>query len=220
MALAGEEPDRCPMQVSFTPEFAQRLREDLGIEGTLNAARQGEHNPLGGGNTHELERAIGVDLILSSFGWAGEIHHGLGSYTDEWGVGWQEQAYETPFGVGHYTEIVGHPLADDDAIAAYEPPDPHRPELYTDAQAVIDAFSDEYWIVGVTQCTAWETAWALRGFERMLMDFVDNPDLAEDSFPFESGQGLGWWVFALNETNIAQEVRATVACMGFEPPGE
>jgi hypothetical protein len=54
----------------------------------------------------------------------------------------------------------------------------------------------------------------------MLMDFVDNPDLAEDSFPFESGQGLGWWVFALNETNIAQEVRATVACMGFEPPGE
>ena len=24
MALAREEPDRCPMQISFTPEFAER----------------------------------------------------------------------------------------------------------------------------------------------------------------------------------------------------
>ena len=38
MALAREEPDRCPMQISFTPEFAERLRADLGVRGMLNVA--------------------------------------------------------------------------------------------------------------------------------------------------------------------------------------
>ena len=29
MALHHERPDRCPMQISFTPEFADRLRQEL-----------------------------------------------------------------------------------------------------------------------------------------------------------------------------------------------
>ncbi len=52
-ALNHEEPDRCPMQISFTPEFAARLEADLQLKG------QGLHNPHGGGNTYELERALG-----------------------------------------------------------------------------------------------------------------------------------------------------------------
>ena len=32
-ALNHEEPDRCPMQVSFTPEFAVRLRQDMALRG-------------------------------------------------------------------------------------------------------------------------------------------------------------------------------------------
>lgn len=179
MALAGEEPDRCPMQISFTPEFADRLKGDLGLRGDLNKARRGRHNPLGGGNSHELERAIGGDLILTSVGWVSCIEHGRGSYTDEWGVKWREQAYGTPFGTGHYTEIAGNPLEDDHAVDSYVPPDPLRPELYAESERVIRAFGGEYWIVGVTQCTIWETAWALRGFERLLMDLLTDPDLAD-----------------------------------------
>ena len=75
--------------------------------------------------------------------------------------------------------MVRYPLANDEAIASYTPPDPTRPELYEDARRVIDDFGDEYWIVGVTQCTIWETAWALRGLERLLMDLLEDPDLAE-----------------------------------------
>jgi uroporphyrinogen-III decarboxylase len=33
--------------------------------------------------------------------------------------------------------------------------------------------------VGVTVTTIFECAWALRGYERLLSDFVLNPDLAE-----------------------------------------
>ena len=86
---------------------------------------------------------------------------------------------DTPYGPGSYTEISHHPLAQDQAIAAYKPPDPQRPELYLEAERVIREFKDEYWIVGVTVTTIFECAWALRGYERMLSDFLLKPDLAE-----------------------------------------
>jgi uroporphyrinogen decarboxylase len=173
IALSHEEPDRCPLQASFTPEFAERLRADLEIHG------KGLHNPHGGGNTYELERLLGEDMLLTSVGWANSYYMDDKAYTDEWGVGWAVQPYDTPFGGGHYTEIVHHPLADADAISSYSPPDPNRPELYRDAGQMIQDFKDEYWIVGVTVTTILETAWALRGLEQILRDMLQDPDLAD-----------------------------------------
>jgi uroporphyrinogen decarboxylase len=172
-ALNREVPDRYPMQISFTPEFAARLREDMGI-GVGSA-----HNPHGGGNTYELERALGEDVLLTSVGWANSYYQDDAAYTDEWGVGWDVQAYQTPFGNGVYTEMVSHPLADDQAIDRYEPPDPTRPELYSDSEQMIGEFKDEYWIVGVTVTTIFETTWALRGLEQLLMDMLVDPVLAD-----------------------------------------
>jgi uroporphyrinogen decarboxylase len=172
-ALHHEEPDRCPMQVSFTPEFATRLRREL------NLGSDKIHNPHGGGNTYELERALGEDLLLTSVGWANSYYQDAKQYVDEWGIGWRSTEYSTPFGTGSYTEIVGHPLAEDDAIAHYKAPDPNRPELYSEADWVMRTFKDEYFVVGVTVTTIFETAWALRGYERMLSDLALNPELAE-----------------------------------------
>jgi uroporphyrinogen decarboxylase len=202
--LHHETPDRCPMQISFTPEFAERLAADLRAEADVaeaglrpsRGARSGDrpqqeegdrlqqvHNPHGGGNTYELERALGEDMLLTSVGWANsyyqEGYEKGGAYTDEWGITWQSVPYSTPYGVGHYTETVARPLADDAAIESYRPPDPHRPELYRDAEWTIQTFKDEYWIVGVTVTTIFETAWALRGYDRLMMDFVTDPVLAE-----------------------------------------
>lgn len=172
-ALNHEQPDRCPMQISFTPEFADRLRADMAIKGAMS------HNPHGGGNTYELERALDQDMLLTSVGWANSYYQGAEAYTDEWGIGWGAQPYTTPFGTGYYTEITGHPLADDAALANYRPPDPTRPELYAEAERVVRDYGGEYWIVGVTVTTIFETAWALRGLEQMLMDFVMAPDIAD-----------------------------------------
>ena len=178
MSLNHQKPDRCPMQVSFTPEFAVRLRVDLRQTG------RSVHNPHGGGNTYELERALGEDLLLTSVGWANsyyanDSYSGADTYTDEWGVPWKNAPYETRFGNGFYTEIAGHPLADARALDSYSPPDPHRPELYCEAERLITAHKNEYWIVGVTVTTIFETAWALRGLQQMLMDFVEDPELAD-----------------------------------------
>lgn len=178
-ALNHEVPDRCPMQISFTPEFAARLRIHLG------QPEAAIHNPHGGGNAYTLERALDQDLLLTSVGWANSYYANekyssdFGGYTDEWGVHWRNVPYQTKFGMGSYTEIVGHPLADDEAIGNYSPPDPNRPELYEDARWLILEFSRDYWIVGVTVTTIFETAWALRGLEQLLMDFVTNPNLAD-----------------------------------------
>jgi uroporphyrinogen decarboxylase len=173
MALSHETPDRCPMQVSFTPEFADRLRADLSIKG------QKMHNPHGGGNTYELERSLGEDLLLTSVGWANSYYQSSDAYTDEWGITWRPQTYQTPYGSGYYTEMVNHPLADERLIANYPCPDPTRTELYAEAAQVIRNYHDEYWIVGVTVTTIFETAWALRGYDRLLVDFVENPDLVD-----------------------------------------
>lgn len=173
MALNREQPDRCPLQVSFTPEFARRLRSELGLDG------RPDHNPHGGGNTYQLERALGEDLLLTSVGWANCYYQSDHDYVDEWGIGWKLSEYETPFGKGKYTEVAVHPLADDDAISRYRPPDPNRAGLYRDAERLVRDFGRDYFTVGVTVTTIFETAWALRGLEQMMMDFVTDPDLAE-----------------------------------------
>jgi uroporphyrinogen decarboxylase len=161
------------MQVSFTPEFADRLR------GEFKASSSKAHNPHGGGNTYELERSLDEDLLLTSVGWANSYYQQPGKYIDEWGIGWKPIEYSTPFGVGHYTEIASHPLADDSAITSYKAPDPNLPERYVEAAQMIREFKEEYWIVGVTVTTIFECAWALRGYERLLSDFALQPDLAE-----------------------------------------
>lgn len=180
--LNHQSPDRCPMQISFTPEFASRLKKELGL------ADSDLHNPHGGGNTYAIERELGEDMLLTSVGWANSYYasdtysrDGL-TYVDEWGVTWRNSPYETPFGTGTYTEMIGHPLADDAAIASYQPPDPTRPELYTEAERVIKTYKNDYWIVGVTVTTIFETAWALRGYEQTLLDLALNPDLIEALF--------------------------------------
>lgn len=180
-ALNHEQPDRCPMQVGFTPEFANRLRKELGLEGRT------EHNPHGGGNTYQLERALDEDMLLTSVCWANSYYQSDQAYVDEWGVGWTNCEYETPYGKGHYTDVVNHPLADDDAISRYRPPDPNRPELYRDSEWMIREFGREYFIAGVAVTTVFETAIALRGSEQLMMDLAAEPELAETimDIPFQ-----------------------------------
>jgi uroporphyrinogen decarboxylase len=118
-------------------------------------------------------------MLLTSVGWANSYYQAGDTYVDEWGVTWRAQPYATPYGTGHYTEMIGHPLADASALSRYRGPDPGRPELYEEAARLIREFQNEYWIVGVTVTTIFETAWALRGYERLMMDFVEDPDLAD-----------------------------------------
>jgi len=173
LALNHEMADRCPMQISFTPEFARWLRADM-------VSRGYPVHPLqSGSNSYEIERALDVDMLLTTIGWANCYYQAEEDYTDEWGIGWHPVPYTTPYGIGHYTEMVVHPLAEDQAIDSYLPPDPNRPELYVESERIIREFKSEYWMVGATVTTIFECAWGLRGYEKLLTDLVLKPDLAE-----------------------------------------
>lgn len=149
----------------------------------MDVADEDLHNPHGGGNRYILERLLGQDMLLTSVGWANSYYsEQTDTYSDEWGVVWKNTEYQTPFGRGSYTEMVGHPLAEEERIVSYVPPDPKRDELYLEAERLISEHKSEYWIVGVTVTTIFETAWALRGYEQTLMDLVLNPDLVEALF--------------------------------------
>jgi len=180
-ALNHEEPDRCPMQISFTPEFANRLRREIQLESG------GSHNPHGGGNTYQLEKHIDEDLLLTSVGWANCYYQDNKDYFDEWGVGWHAAPYQTPYGDGFYTEIHINPLKDEKLVSSYQAPDPNRPELYREAEWLLNNYKKDYFIVGVTVTTIFETAWALRGYEQIMIDFLQDPDLAETilDIPFQ-----------------------------------
>ena len=176
ITLSHEEPDRCPMYIGFTPEFATRLRKHMHLEDSSL------YNPHGGGNTYDLERALDEDMLLTSVGWVNgyyqDGYQNVDSYQDEWAITWKTVEYETPYGKGKYTEPFGHPLSEDNLLETYLPPDPNRPELYKEAQRVLAEFKDDYWIVGVTPTTIFECAWALRGYEQLMMDLAMQPEKA------------------------------------------
>lgn len=179
-SLNHEIPDRCPMQVCFTPEFNRRLRE------YYNKCQKYIYKPEEEGEINlDLEFLTHQDMLLSWVGWTDEtkiIYTPGEEFTDKWGVLRKATEYNTPFGNGIYTELVGHPLADESKISSYRPPDPYKPELYTGVEHLIKKYKDEYWIVGVAVTTMYETAWALRGFEQMFIDFIVNPDIVNALF--------------------------------------
>lgn len=178
-ALNHEIPDRCPMQICFTPEFNRRLRESYIEKGHI--FRQ---EPPGEINT-ELEFLTDQDMLLAWIGWVDEtkIKYTPGDvFYDKWGVLRRVIGYKTPFGTGTYNELVGHPVADISALSSYKMPDPLQPELYTGVDGLLSRYKEEYWIVGVAVTTMYETAWALRGFEQMFIDFAINPDIVNALF--------------------------------------
>ena len=147
--------------------------------GGFGPGKQAQHNPHGGGNTYELERALDEDMLLTSVGWANCYYQQAGRYTDEWGIRWKPCPIKRSLARVIIPRWRPIPLADDAAIDGYRPPDPARPELYREAERLVADYGREYWIVGVTVTTIFETAWALRGLSRLLMDLVENPDLAQ-----------------------------------------
>lgn len=181
-ALARRSPDRCPLQISFTPEFARRLRAHLFGEAG------GAHNPHGGGNTYEIERALDLDVLVTSAGWANSYYArdtynpGGDRYVDEWGVGWRIAPYSTRFGDGFYTEVAEHPIGEMSDLDSYEPPDPNRPELYAEARRVVEEFGGEYWITGGVQTTILETAIGLRGAENVYVEMATEPEFIDRLF--------------------------------------
>jgi uroporphyrinogen decarboxylase len=71
----------------------------------------------------------------------------------------------------------GH-LYDAGAIEAYEAPDPDEERLYLNLKRLIAEEKSEYYIIGRLHTTIFETAWALRGMDNLMVDFLIEPERA------------------------------------------
>jgi uroporphyrinogen decarboxylase len=96
---------------------------------------------------------------------------------DIWGVRRAPMSY----GSGAYDEIVGYPLAEAQNTADLEKHRWPRTEWF-DTPSLLDSIAvaqaDGEHCLMTSNGNIFETAWYMRGFERLLLDFAINPDLA------------------------------------------
>ena len=172
-ALNHLETDRPPFQATFVPEFADRLRKEF----NLPRQRTDPHHREWYG--YDLEILTGQDALQAGIGWFTNYYLKDEPYTDEWGVQWRIDKYDTPFGTGFYTNIAKNPVKyDDKAALNYKAPDPNRKELYAHLDRLIKEYQQEYYIIGRVHCTIFESAWALRGMDTLMTDFYINQEIA------------------------------------------
>ena len=159
-ALAFEEPDRVPLDLWLTPEVERALLSESG-----------------GTDPFELRVRLGHDCLMSIVGIVASFYLSEETrYVDPWGITWARAPLA---GGGTYTEIVGHPLAGDDALlSSYRPPDPAEPGQYRKVQDLVRRFGRTHAIVGGSMSAAFEGPWYLRGMEQFLSDLLVNKDYA------------------------------------------
>ena len=102
---------------------------------------------------------------------------------DEWGCTWGNVIGT---GTGY---VVRHPLAEWSAFDSYRMPDPRRPDRFEEIEAAVKTYPDKF-VVAAIGLSGFSLMSELRGFENLLMDFYDQPELleqlADKVFDFEA----------------------------------
>lgn len=161
MALAHREPDRVPFDFWAVPEVWDQLRAVLDVD------------------DETVLRLLGVDCRMVTPRYVGSRARELpdGTYICPWGTHRRRVAHE----YGTYDEYASHPLADAETAADVLNWDWPSPDDW-DVSGVLEQC--ERFNAGVRYHLRYEVggifewSWALRGFERFLLDLVEKPALA------------------------------------------
>ena len=145
-AFRHEPVDRLPTQVNYTASMGQALARHLGV-------------PVA-----ELSRALDNHLVRVDLTYTPRYTPDRLVRYDWWGAG--HDTVEEGYFIRH------SPLAEQSDLDAYPWPDPHAASLMKDAQRVIAAHGEEYFIAPNLGFALFERAWSLRGFEQFLIDMA------------------------------------------------
>ena len=160
-ALDHRTPDRIPVYADFTPEAGESMARRLSVD-------RGE--PV---TPADIPAVLGLDMVVAGHGVGMSYYaHSEEEYTCEWGIGWRW----VDVAGGRYTEIVGHPLADERALDGWSPPEPDMPGKYDRMEELLASHGAIHAVVGGMGSILFEPAWHLRGFEQFLMDLATNED--------------------------------------------
>lgn len=183
-ALRHEEPDRVPLNISFTLDAYVKLREHLGLPADASARvdRLSETRPA-----MDLVERLGIDMTYLRLRSAPARHELVpsqpGNAVDEWGA--EHGTIDLPSG-SQLTEVVRSPFegipAGDVDLDSWVWPDPHDPVrvagLAEEARK-LHAETDLA-IMGRFGGPILETAFYLRGFQQWMEDLVLEPEFASD----------------------------------------
>jgi uroporphyrinogen decarboxylase len=167
MALAHRQPDRVPFDFWAVPEVWDKLRAALGVG----------NNGL---STDEVVlRLLGIDCRMVTARYVGSKARELpdGTFIDAWGT--HRRSVSNDFGT--YDEYAGHPLAKAETVADVRSWDWASPDDWdvSGVREQCERLNDglrhhlRYEVGGI-----FEWSWALRGFERFLLDLVEKPEVA------------------------------------------
>jgi len=177
IAMDHKEPDRVPYQATFVPEverlLEEKYKEEIKEKG-IDIEDQRKYSGIS-----KLDILFGHDMLLLAYGISTGYYRESNSdtYVDEWGITWKKIPYKTINDDGYYTEIIGCPLADDNKIDSYVPPDPDDEDMGY-AEEIINRYGNEYYICGIIGCSTYEAFKYLRGAAQSLIDLVANKDIA------------------------------------------
>jgi len=97
-----------------------------------------------------------------------------GFFKDEWGVVWDRRI----------DKDIGNPicgLLDGMNLSALEVPDPLDPRRFEHFDPLIRAHEGRY-IIAKFSYSLFERAWAIRGMQNLMIDFIQNPSFVHDLF--------------------------------------
>ena len=158
-----QKPDRVPKTASFTATIMELFRE-----------KTGSNNPT---EYFKMEpRGVGFKPTQRQTDWS-QYHKDLPPNTavDEWGTARAQGDYY------HFTRRI-FPMAEATTVQEvhdYPWPDMKEDYRHEHLEQSAAALRDAHWPVNGSVGHIWETAWQVRGMDRLMMDFVDNPDIAE-----------------------------------------
>ncbi len=175
-AVAHEEPDRVPIYAGFVSKVARKLEEKYGNK------------------EDDVGIVLGNDIVKTAVGF--ETNRNVSpdrQFMTPWGVEYRRVANE----MDEYMEIVTHPLAGDESkLDSYRIPDPLEETQYAHAKKIVERYGKEKWIAGSCQMSIFESSWALRGLETLMMDMVLNEDYVDAlmdkvmQFPLAAGKKM------------------------------
>ncbi|MCL1895255.1 MAG: hypothetical protein FWG03_01765 [Clostridiales bacterium] len=159
--LAGEEIDRRPVQLDFSPLMLPKMYEHFGIP-------QGFEEDL----LSFIDNHFVYAFLDDPFGKQRRRNFKNRIEYDDWGVGW-DMDQEGIF-------MVNHPLSGKDSLKDYEFPDPDRDGLLKYAAPLAERYGDTHLVASYQVFGLNERASALRGYTDWLMDVMINQDFAAE----------------------------------------
>jgi uroporphyrinogen decarboxylase len=150
--LNGERPPYVPWSFSFTLEARERLETHYG--------------------TADLEPILDNHLLGlgSDIGFFEDV--GNGRVRDAFGVVWNRS-------VDRDIGDVENPQLSEPTLSGYTFPDPLDDRFFANIPSQLETYGDRFRVFRIG-FSLYERAWTLRGVERLMMDFFDNPEFLHE----------------------------------------